>query len=230
MRSCQGLWSRHTWCYKGKKVLFCFSRRAFSLCFKKPACLLSSRWRLQRGNLGWWRRHTSWACCVTVRLRWSFSTAPTSCSSTPARTWTRCCSSTPSTTSRTRAGRTQTSWRWARMRAWWTPKLRQSRLVQPFPPLFPASTQAQLPFPKMFICPQVSPELLPRLLLHPLSLYLKMRSERGLVVGTPWICSLLGIRHLVKLLISSFLSRPCPPQCQATRNGTCGYGDSSPTF
>lgn len=65
------------------------------------------------------------------------------------------------------------------------PKLRQSRLVQPFPPLFPASTQAQLPFPKMFICPQVSPELLPRLLLHPLSLYLKMRSERGLVVGTP---------------------------------------------
>lgn len=131
MRSCQGLWSRHTWCYKGKKVLFCFSRRAFSLCFKKPACLLSSRWRLQRGNLGWWRRHTSWACCVTVRLRWSFSTAPTSCSSTPARTWTRCCSSTPSTTSRTRAGRTQTSWRWARMRAWWTPNLGRAAWFSP---------------------------------------------------------------------------------------------------
>ena len=62
-----------------------------------------------------------------------------------------------------------------------------------------------------------------------LSLCLKLQSETGMIVGTPWICSLLGIRHLVKLLISSFLSRPCPPQCQATRNGKCGYEDSSPT-
>lgn len=112
---------------------------------EKPACFLFPRWHLQRGNLGWWRRLMSWACCVTVRSRWSSSTAPTSCSSMPARTWTRCCSSTRSTTSRTRAGRTQTSWRWERRRAKRTPKLRQSRVFGRSIP-FPSSTQAQPSF------------------------------------------------------------------------------------
>ena len=72
------------------------------------------RWHSPSGSSGWWRRRMSWACSVTARLRSSSSTTPTSCSSTPAQTWTRCCSSTRSTTNRTRAGRTRTSWRWAR--------------------------------------------------------------------------------------------------------------------
>lgn len=70
------------------------------------------RWRSQSVNLGWWRRRTSWACCVTVRSRSSSSTVPTSCSSTPAPTWTKCFSNTRSTMSHTRVEQTRTLSTW----------------------------------------------------------------------------------------------------------------------
>ena len=70
------------------------------------------RWRSRSASSGWWRRRMSWAFYVTARSRWSYSTIPTSCSSTPALTWTASCWSTPSTVSHTRAAPTATLSTW----------------------------------------------------------------------------------------------------------------------
>lgn len=71
-----------------------------------------SRWLSWRGSLVWWRRPMSWVFCVTVKLPLSSSTAPTSCSSMPAQTWTKCCLNTQSTTNPMRAEPIPTLLRW----------------------------------------------------------------------------------------------------------------------
>lgn len=71
------------------------------------------RWPSPNVSLVWWRRRTSWVCSVTARSPSSSSTAPTVCSSMPARIWTKCCWNTQSTVSRTRVALTPTSWRYA---------------------------------------------------------------------------------------------------------------------
>lgn len=70
-----------------------------------------NRWHSPKESLVWWRRRMSWASSATVRLLSSSSTAPTSCFSTPAPTWTTCCWNTLSTTNRTRAAPIKTSLR-----------------------------------------------------------------------------------------------------------------------
>ena len=63
----------------------------------------------RNASLVWWRRHTSWVSCVTVKSHSSSSTLPTNFSNMRVQTWIKSCSSTRSTMNPTRAGPIATS-------------------------------------------------------------------------------------------------------------------------